>query len=248
MPYVDPVVRREYSRNYKRANRARFSGRQKIYDAAKHANERAALHGRPGTITTEDVERVFAVGECFWCGVKTAALTIDHVIGLHDPRSTNRPDNLVAACGTCNKKKSQKTTPEAWSKHGERCVSCNRADMPHAAKGLCRVCDRAARRLDLTEAEFQRQVVELAQLTGWWVYHTHDSRQSNAGFPDLVLIRHGRVVFAELKSRRGKVRPEQQHVLDLLGTVAAVETFLWRPADWDQVEAVLRSKATEAAA
>ncbi len=41
----------------------------------------------------------------------------------------------------------------------------------------------------MTEADFQGQVVELAQLHRWHVYHTFDSRRSHAGFPDLLLLK-----------------------------------------------------------
>ncbi len=41
----------------------------------------------------------------------------------------------------------------------------------------------------LYEKPFQAQVVELARLSGWLTYHTHDSRRSQSGFPDLVLVR-----------------------------------------------------------
>ena len=40
----------------------------------------------------------------------------------------------------------------------------------------------------LKESDFQRAVIEMARLHGWLVYHTHDSRRSAPGFPDLVLV------------------------------------------------------------
>jgi hypothetical protein len=87
----------------------------------------------------------------------------------------------------------------------------------------------------MTEAEWQRTVTEYATLRGWRVYHTHDSRRSGAGFPDLTMVRTGRIVFAELKSEKGRVRPEQQDWLDELA-VCCVEAYLWRPSDWPDVE------------
>ena len=41
----------------------------------------------------------------------------------------------------------------------------------------------------MTEREWQAQVVSAAQALGWTTYHTHDSRRSNKGWPDLVLVR-----------------------------------------------------------
>jgi hypothetical protein len=40
-----------------------------------------------------------------------------------------------------------------------------------------------------TEKQFMAQVIQLARLRKWLVYHTHDARRSVAGFPDLVLVR-----------------------------------------------------------
>ena len=104
-----------------------------------------------------------------------------------------------------------------------------------------------------TEAEFQRAVVNLAKSYGWGLqYHTFDSRLSAKGFPDLVLCNGRRVVFAELKSARGKASEEQLAWLAALGD-AGEEAFLWRPGDWDEIEGVLSgtalpgSRATEVA-
>lgn len=85
----------------------------------------------------------------------------------------------------------------------------------------------------MTEAEFQSAVIELAKLTGWKWYHTHNSRRSVPGFPDLVLVHRvtGRVVFAELKTETGRVAPAQTEWLDLLGV--RNDAYLWRPNDLD---------------
>lgn len=45
------------------------------------------------------------------------------------------------------------------------------------------------------------------------------------------MLRRSRLVFAELKSTRGRVTPEQQAWLDQL-PATGTETYLWRPADW----------------
>ena len=83
----------------------------------------------------------------------------------------------------------------------------------------------------LSERAFQRQVAELAELTGWRVYHTYDSRRSSPGFPDLVLVRAPRVIFAELKRERGRVTAAQREWADELGQCPGVEYYLWRPGD-----------------
>ncbi len=38
----------------------------------------------------------------------------------------------------------------------------------------------------LSEADFMDQVIDLAHLYGWMVYHTYDSRRSAPGYPDLA--------------------------------------------------------------
>jgi len=92
-------------------------------------------------------------------------------------------------------------------------------------------------RPDLSEAQWQSQVIQLAKLRGWAYYHTVDSRKSNRGFPDLVLVRE-RVIYAELKTQNGRVRPEQKDWKDLL-ELAGQEVYLWRPSDVEQVDLVL---------
>jgi len=99
-----------------------------------------------------------------------------------------------------------------------------------------------------TEAGWLGVVVDLARIRGWLVYHTHDSRHSAAGFPDLVLVRAGRLVFAELKRNARTERAQARQVtadqaawLAALGDVKAdaVEVYVWRPVDWPSVVQVL---------
>jgi hypothetical protein len=100
------------------------------------------------------------------------------------------------------------------------------------------------------ERDFQRAVVELARLCGWRVFHARPALtrrgrwltpiQGDAGFPDLVLVRAGRVIFAELKRVGGKLTAEQQAWLDALHACAGVECYLWTPADWEAIVYILR--------
>jgi hypothetical protein len=95
----------------------------------------------------------------------------------------------------------------------------------------------------LSEAEFQRRVLDTAAYTGWTVYHTFDARRSEAGFPDIVAVnaKQRRILYVELKSPRGRLSAAQRQWLDKLGRAGA-ETAVWRPADWDEAVAVLRGK------
>lgn len=116
MPHADPAARQAYNRDYKRANRDRYRRRQKSYDAAKHANERAAAFGVEGTLTPEDVEQVLSVGACHWCGVALGYFTtvIDHVVALAKG-GPNTPANLVPSCDPCNSRKADGTHPDRWA-------------------------------------------------------------------------------------------------------------------------------------
>lgn len=107
------------------------------------------------------------------------------------------------------------------------------------------------------EKDWQRQVMELAWLRGWDVCHFHDSRRqirpgvfigdsAAAGFPDLVLWheRYG-VVFAELKTNRGRLRADQERRLYSLQRAGA-RVYVWRPADLTDVARVLAGQAVPA--
>jgi len=92
------------------------------------------------------------------------------------------------------------------------------------------------------EAEFQSAVIEAASWHGWIVHHTRNVQirpgvwatplQGRRGFPDLVLARRasGDLVFAELKSARGRLSPDQELWLATL-TAAGAEAYCWRPSD-----------------
>ena len=92
----------------------------------------------------------------------------------------------------------------------------------------------------LTEREFQRQVLDLAGILGWTVYHPMLSKWSERGWPDLALVRPPRFVLAELKRESGKTTPYQDTWLDLLRACPGIETYLWRPSDLDSIAGILR--------
>lgn len=91
----------------------------------------------------------------------------------------------------------------------------------------------------IAESVFLRAVMEIALDGGWLVFHDEDSRKNRPGFPDLVMTRAGRIIFAELKSQRGRIRPEQQQWLDELAKAPGAEVFLWRPSDLDSIVQIL---------
>ena len=89
----------------------------------------------------------------------------------------------------------------------------------------------------VTEKQWQSQVVDLARLTGWRVYHTFDSRRSQPGYPDLTLVKD-RAVFLELKTEEGKLSAAQKDWLAAL-LDAGTETYVARPEDFDDLAKVL---------
>jgi hypothetical protein len=100
----------------------------------------------------------------------------------------------------------------------------------------------------LSEREFLQQVRELARLFGWLCYHTHDSRHSEPGFPDLVLVKTscgdqpGCIIFAELKSAAGRLTLAQRMWVQALEQCPGVEVHVWRPGDWDTIVERLQTR------
>ena len=98
----------------------------------------------------------------------------------------------------------------------------------------------------LNEADFQKQVIDLARIRGWLVAHFRPARVirngretwatpvagDGAGFPDLVLVRKGIALFRELKTDEGKLGISQKRWLEEIGLMADV----WRPRDWARIE------------
>ncbi len=106
----------------------------------------------------------------------------------------------------------------------------------------------------LTEAAWQRQVIQYATLMKWRIWHDQATNvprrcsgcgatprviRNPAGLPDLILVRRPRVVWVELKADRGRLTDAQRDWLADL-RASRQEAYLWRPSDWVIVERVLR--------
>ena len=119
----------------------------------------------------------------------------------------------------------------------------------------------------LSEAQFQRQVTDLAVLSGWeWAHfrkaqtptgwRTPTAGTIGTGFPDLVLVHRSqaRLLFVEVKSDKGRLRPDQSRVLSLLYQLVEgptrewAEVHVWHPKDWATIEATLTHKEDSRAA
>jgi predicted type IV restriction endonuclease len=100
----------------------------------------------------------------------------------------------------------------------------------------------------ITEREWQSQVQRIASSLGWKFYHAPDNKPINgriqkvvAGFPDLVLVKGDRLVFAELKRELGIVADAQLEWLAAL-TATGAECYVWRPSDMRKVHDTLTKK------
>lgn len=108
------------------------------------------------------------------------------------------------------------------------------------APALARPRRRPSVRFRQSEASFQTQVLRLAKLLGYRAYHTFDSRHSEEGFPDLVLLKPGRLlIVAELKAEDGDLAPEQEVWLHAFRAAGAL-AYVWRPRDWSEIVSTLR--------
>lgn len=101
---------------------------------------------------------------------------------------------------------------------------------------------------DPCEKHFTAQVVELARLYSWRVYHTWNSIHSQSGWPDLVLIRGTEMLCIELKRNGRKPTPAQEDWLNALQHVETVNAFCWKPEHWSLIEAALGRESGEAKA
>lgn len=110
-------------------------------------------------------------------------------------------------------------------------------------------------RRNTPEADFQKAVIDWAHLFHWKVYWIPDwmyrlaiasmlrSRRKDRdwpdkGFPDLVLLKPGRLILAELKSPKGRIEPEQKEWHDLFASVG-LPVHIWKPADIDDIILIL---------
>jgi len=109
----------------------------------------------------------------------------------------------------------------------------------------------------LTEREWKRQVLALAQLYNWKTasfgntvkivrgkegYKTIPDKDAT-GFPDLILVRGQMIIFAELKlDKKSKLTEAQQEWLEMLRRVGSKQIIVavWRPQDIEAIEHILK--------
>lgn len=112
----------------------------------------------------------------------------------------------------------------------------------------------------ISERKWQDSVVAHARTHGWLVHFIPDTfhadakrsgrmfttKQGDKGFPDLTLVSDdGQVVYAELKTEVGILKPEQIVWRDRL-IAAGQEWHLWRPRHLDEIIVRFKQRASPA--
>lgn len=88
-----------------------------------------------------------------------------------------------------------------------------------------------------SEKEFQSWIIDTAKRREWKYSHTYRALMQDGqwrttcanGFPDLLLIRGDRMVVFEVKSKTGRVEPDQEKWLDAFGGLPCCESWVVDP-------------------
>jgi hypothetical protein len=88
---------------------------------------------------------------------------------------------------------------------------------------------------DASERLFMDKVVQIAKMNGWCIHHPQPHqvrpgqwRSDGQGTPDLIMAHRDRgIIFAELKTEKGKLSPAQMIWANALQPW--VEHYVWRP-------------------
>ena len=104
-----------------------------------------------------------------------------------------------------------------------------------------------------TEAQFSSWVEDALTLYGWRWYHSRPARTARGwvtalsgspGFPDIVAVRDAEVIFAELKTEKGRLGEEQKQWLGAFNNASyqrsgAFGVYVWRPSDRERILEIL---------
>lgn len=99
------------------------------------------------------------------------------------------------------------------------------------------------------ERQFMDNIIRFAHLRGWRLVHQRPARLADgswrtaicghAGYPDITMVRDGVLIFAELKTDKGKLSGEQKDWIRDLERVQGIIVRVWRPSDWPEIEKLL---------
>jgi hypothetical protein len=85
------------------------------------------------------------------------------------------------------------------------------------------------RAASMTEAQLMESIRAMVRDLGLLAYHAHDARRSwGPGFPDLVIVGRGGIIWRECKTESGSLSPEQRQWADAL-QAAGQRWSVWRP-------------------
>jgi VRR-NUC domain-containing protein len=93
----------------------------------------------------------------------------------------------------------------------------------------------------ISERDFTEQLRDVAKALGYLRHHHWLAKNSSAGWPDEVLVRPPRCVYAELKSEAGKLSDMQIVWLNALAK-CGLECYVWRPSNLDAIIECLRPR------
>jgi nicotinamidase-related amidase len=104
----------------------------------------------------------------------------------------------------------------------------------------------------VNEKGFQAQVIQLARMNGWRVFHPQKMQardgswrtalSGDKGWPDLCLAHRERgFIVCELKADKGVLSPEQKEWLFNLAPWA--ECYVWKPSDLQNIAKRLGAKS-----
>lgn len=142
----------------------------------------------------------------------------------------------------------QDLDPETW-----RRLAAHAVDLPPSGRDEVLRAFAKPPPAGTSERQFQGEVIALARLLGWKVAHFRPARvrrggrdiyetpvgADGKGWPDLVLVRAGTIIFAELKVGKNTASEEQVAWLDALRETGAA-AGVWRPSDWDTILEALK--------
>lgn len=95
----------------------------------------------------------------------------------------------------------------------------------------------------LTHKQYLARIRDWCDMGGWEHFVVWDSRHSPAGWPDIVAFRGEARVAIEVKIPPDRLRPDQQHWLEVL-ELAGFQTYVAYPADADTIRSrLLRGSA-----
>ena len=209
-----------------------------IWTGATTRGKRYGVIGKPGGNRAGNILTHIAAYQEF-VGPVPDGYQVDHLCRV---TLCCNPDHLEAVSQAENLRRQQAAITHCV--RGHEFTPENTYQPPGTNKRQCRECilirtaTAAEKRREqragvyvMSEGELQRSILELTRWLGLLAFHSGDSRRDScAGFPDLVIAGSRGVLWREIKSATGRLRPEQMDWLSRLN-LGGADAAIWRPAD-----------------